>query len=305
MSVPGRRHNARMAQVDTTNPRTRAAARALIGEPDLQSDLELVSRLRLHIVGLYYAQIGHEWSSEGRRECDFLHHIDIVLSGRRQIVHGGKTLDLLPGRTYFLPASVPLERLSHEQCQVMFLRFRCEWLPGVDPLQDWPGVGPTDLGPCDVRKWRGWVRQSWRPDLNDLLELHAQLGVWLSHAFPNLRQLIRRHLDSHQRFSSVFELIERKLGADLRVVDMADTYGTTAHAFSRVFAAHTRMNPKEYLSRRLNQQAIELLVKTRMSIGEIADELRFPDQFAFSRFFRRLNAVSPTSYRSRFQARGE
>ncbi len=81
----------------------------------------------------------------------------------------------------------------------------------------------------------------------------------------------------------------------------AKTYGTTAHAFSTAFSASIGLSPKEYIHRRLNQEAIQLVLNTDLKVKKIADKLRFSSEFHFSRFFKTFNGVSPSRYRQRFR----
>jgi AraC-like DNA-binding protein len=67
-------------------------------------------------------------------------------------------------------------------------------------------------------------------------------------------------------------------------------------AFSRSMG----MSPKAWLSRRLNQEAIKLLIQSDEPIKEVAFRLKFVDEYHFSRFFKRLNGMAPTAYRQRF-----
>lgn len=289
-----------MRQVDNTDPQAHSRACSLLSEPDPRRALEIAAGLRLHLVGMYYCDFGPEWSSGGKRQSDFLHHIEIPLCGQRQVLHGDRCLDLKPGKAYFLPGNTPVERRCQERGRVLYLTFRCEWLPGVDPLLDWPERTPTAIGRCSTKAWASWIKPGWRIDANRLVQLNAHLASWLAILVPSLSTLIDQHLTTHARFEPVFKLVEEKLGADLRITELAKAHGTTLHAFSMAFSSNTNTTPKEYLNRRLNQEAIQLVIGTDLKIKEIAERLRFTDEFYFSRFFQKLNGTSPSRYRARF-----
>jgi AraC-like DNA-binding protein len=269
-----------------------------------QRDIELVERFRLHLIGVYSAQVGPSWSSGGRVEGDFLHHVDLVCSGRRQVVHEGKVTELTPGWAWFLPGCTPVVRRCSEPCRLYFIKFRCEWLPGVDPLLDWPARRPIRLGRWDESMFRK-VRQSGQGlDVKHLLLLQSQIYVWLARALPDLEQIISTHVQSHSRFERVFDLMETRLGADLRVCDLAATMRLPISAFSTAFSRSVGMSPKAWISRRLNQEAIKLLLQSDATTREIALELKFADEYHFSRFFKRMNGVAPTPYRQRNMTAG-
>jgi AraC-like DNA-binding protein len=196
-----------------------------------------------------------------------------------------------------------VERRCSERCRLYFLKFRSEWLPGVDPLLDWPERQPLRLG-----RWKeDAFRELWKPgrklDSKSLFLLQAQLYSWLAESLPSLENIIFEHLKSHGRFEPVFDLIEERLGADLRVEELAASMRLPLHSFSMAFSRSVGISPKTYLNRRLNQEAIKLLIRSDAPVKEVAFKLRFADEYYFSRFFKKLNGVSPAPYRHRFQPR--
>jgi AraC-like DNA-binding protein len=285
---------------DTTDPTSVIGAKTLFSENDLQKKLQIVENFHIHLIGMYSSEGGPEWSSHGREESDFLHHIDLTVSGSRHVVQGGKVTELTPGWAWFLPGCTPVERRCQEQFKVYFLKFRCEWLPGVDPLLDWPERKPVRLG-----RWNeDTLHKSWKfgqgHDVRSLLLLQSQIQSWLAKSLPDLDQIIFNHIRTHGRFQPVFDLIEEKLGADLRVETMAAALRLPVSAFSMAFARSTGLSPKAYLNRRLNQEAIKLLIRSDALVKEVADQLRFTDEYYFSRFFKKLNGLPPALYRQKF-----
>ena len=286
-----------MRLTDTTDPSAHAGMRTLVSNTGAARETGLAEKFRIHLLGMYFAQIGPEWSSGGKRQSDYLHHIDVALSGHREVVHGKQVFQLAPGQAWFLPGNTPVERRSKEQCEVLFFKLGCEWLPGVDPLLDWPDRAPRLAARCDVREWRTWLRPDRVIGVADLLLLRGRLLAWLATALPELDEVISRHLTTHTQFTRVFDLIERELGADLRLRSLAAAYGTSVEAFSMAFTRSTGISPKDYLTRRLNQEALQLVINTDLRMKEVAERLRFADEFYFSRFFKKLNGCSPSAYR--------
>lgn len=292
-----------MRLIDTTDPSAHAGMRTLVSNTGFPRETGLAEKFRLHLLGMYFAEIGPEWGSTGKRQGDYLHHVDIALSGHRQVVCGSRVHELTPGQIWFLPGNTPVERRCGEQCQVLFFKFNCEWLPGVDPLLDWSERGPRLAATCDAAEWEAWTAPGRTIGVAELLMLRGRLLAWLAQAVPELDDIVSRHLATHTQFTSVFEVIERELGADLRLNSLAGAYGTSIEAFSMAFARGTGMSPKEYLTRRLNQEALQLVINTDLRMKEVAERLRFADEFYFSRFFKKLNGCAPSAYRARLQRR--
>jgi AraC-like DNA-binding protein len=291
-----------MKQKDTTNPQAHRHSRSLLSNPQTERAFIQATGFRIHILGLYHTRFDLEWSSSGKRECDYLHHIDLSLSGEREVIHGSRSVSVLPGNAYFFPGNTPVERRCSKPGTVLYLSFRCEWLPGVDPLMDWEERTPTKIGKFNAQDWKPLITGNDCNDVNLLLKLQAQVYHWMAEILPPMGTLISNHLASHARFINVFDAIEAKLGADLRISELAKLQGSSIHAFSMLFSEHTGVTPKEYLNRRLNQEAIQLVIGTDLKIKEIAERLRFTDEFYFSRFFQKLNGVPPSKYRNRFYA---
>lgn len=282
---------------DTTSAAAHSKAKSLLVPSGAKSALELVDRFRLHLIDLNYAEVGVEWDSGGRLESDFLQHIELPLSGRRQIVHEGKVIDLHPGTAWYLPGCTPVERRCRENSRLFYVTFRCEWLSGVDPLLDWPERRPINLGRWNKKLTTRLEKKLTAPDVAALMQLQIQILEWLLKAIPNLGEIINAHVHTHGRFERVFELVESRLGADLRVEHLATASGLSGSAFSMAFNSNIGIGPKAWLAHRLNHEAIKLLVQTEATTKEIAQKLKFADEFHFSRFFKRLNGVSPRPFR--------
>ena len=290
-----------MKLVDTTDIRAEAGVRALVNHSSFERECRLAGRFRIHLLGMYAATVGTEWDSKGRRESDFLHHIELPLTGQRTIVQNGKSHELSPGEVWFLPGNTPVERRCDTRCEVLFFKFCCEWLPGVDPLLDWPDRGPRKAGGFDAAEWREWLAPGRKFGVVELLRLRGCLLSWIAMAVPELDEVVSGHLSTHMQFAKVFDLIESKLGADIRIASLAKAHGVSVDAFSAAFSRSTGISPKEYITRRVNQEALALVINTDLKMKEIADKLRFSDEFYFSRFFKNLNGCSPSLYRGRMR----
>ncbi len=285
---------------DSTSATARAVRRTILSGESVHVQLDSLELLRIHFIGIFYTEVSPEWSSGGKQESDYLHHIDLTLTGHRQVMFRGEALDIEPGVAFWFPGNTPLERRYCGPSKVLFFKVRCEWLPGVDPLLDWEGRRPGPIGQFDANYWRPWSHPKHKPTFNKLLQAQARIVDWIAGAVPNLDEVILQHIQTHSQFNTVFDLIERKLAPNLRIEELARAYGTTLHAFSMAFARNTGMSPKAYLKRRLNQEAMELLLNSDLKIKEVASHLRFGDEFHFSRFFRTANGLAPLQYRKAF-----
>ena len=77
----------------------------------------------------------------------------------------------------------------------------------------------------------------------------------------------------------------------------AQTHMSTGH-FSAIIREVTGQSPSEWISSVTTTYAKLLLEQTDKSIKEIANELNFPEQFTFRKYFKRYAGMSPTDYRN-------
>ncbi len=85
---------------------------------------------------------------------------------------------------------------------------------------------------------------------------------------------------------------------DINIEHLAIKYGMSYPTFQRHWRRKYSYSPLQYLRNLRNTAAIDHLRDSNMSIGDIALELGFKNQFYFAKFFRDMNNVSPSEYRN-------
>lgn len=86
---------------------------------------------------------------------------------------------------------------------------------------------------------------------------------------------------------------------DLSLEEMARRLGTSYSNFRSTFCEHTGVGPHQYRLHLKLSQARELLLKTDLSIKEIAYQSGFEGEQYFSRFFKKAMGRTPSNYRKR------
>lgn len=100
------------------------------------------------------------------------------------------------------------------------------------------------------------------------------------------------------RIGHVIGALENDFSKDWKLDELQKIAGMSRSNLARVFQKATGQSAIEYLIRLRIQKAMELLHSTDMTITEIALEVGFNDSNYFSRQFRAITGISPTSYRS-------
>lgn len=105
-------------------------------------------------------------------------------------------------------------------------------------------------------------------------------------------RLVQDHLREH-------------LTAPVRLPELAELAGFSTSHFSARFRAFTGYSVIEYVKRLRMARARQLLITSNDTIAEIAASVGYPDAFYFSRVFRTVNGVSPSTFRARAHAEAE
>lgn len=111
---------------------------------------------------------------------------------------------------------------------------------------------------------------------------------------PNLRQREREDRIVHC-VRSMRENLHRKLS----LKDLARTAGYSVPHFCMLFKRQVNCGPIEFFCRLRIQRACGALLRTELTVSEIAAQLGYGDPLYFSRLFRRRTGYAPTEYRRR------
>ncbi len=93
------------------------------------------------------------------------------------------------------------------------------------------------------------------------------------------------------------ELIDAHLGNSLRLADLADACGLSLDHFAHAFRATMAMPPHRWLLFRRVERAQALMRDPALSLAEVALCSGFADQSHFTRVFRKLVGVPPSTWR--------
>jgi len=92
--------------------------------------------------------------------------------------------------------------------------------------------------------------------------------------------------------------LDRAAGRNYPIEGVAARLNLSYSTFRRLFRQYTGLSPRQYALRMSLRRAGELLARTRLPIGRIADELGFESVYYFSRFFRKKMGCTPSAYRA-------
>jgi len=99
------------------------------------------------------------------------------------------------------------------------------------------------------------------------------------------------------RLKRAIEFVEANLAEPVSTADIASAIGLTRMHFAAQFRAATGLRPHEYMLRRRIERSQEMLIRTSMSVVDIALSVGFQSQSHFTSIFRRFVGQPPQAWR--------
>ncbi len=91
------------------------------------------------------------------------------------------------------------------------------------------------------------------------------------------------------------ELLEQN--SDMKISDIAEKCGVSECYFRRLFSEYSGESPKDFRQRYRIEKAKQLLLSDEnLTVGEIAEELKFTDIYHFSKTFKKYCNMSPSKF---------
>lgn len=105
-----------------------------------------------------------------------------------------------------------------------------------------------------------------------------------------------------EKINQLKEWIRSNLYRSPTVAEMADYIQLNPQYLSRLFKRVTGTSPKHYLLQLKMQVAQALLIRTSLSIKEVANNSYFKNEKLFLRQFKQETGLTPSNYRAQFSS---
>lgn len=256
--------------------------------------------LYMYNCGVEDCQPGHHWGP-GVRDHFIVH---IVVAGKG-LFNMGQHCDVLEAGAAFIitPGAVAEYQASaDEPWSYLWVGFR-----GLLAESLCLEAGLSTRHPVirlqDTRQYEQLVRAmlhlSQAGRINELRRL-ALLYEFMSNliAEPGQENQISSETMQEEYLKRAIQYISLNYAGEITVRSIAAHVGLDRSYLYSLFRKHLLLTPKSFLTRYRINKAVELL-KTSLSVGEIARSVGYGDALLFSKVFRKEKGISPSEYRKR------
>lgn len=132
---------------------------------------------------------------------------------------------------------------------------------------------------------------------NSLFTNFIQMFYQLVRPYVDNESLNDKNLNTRSLGGRFYVLLNDHYKREHSVQFYANEMCISSKYLTQVVKQLSGKTPKEQIDRRIGMEALFLLTKSTLNIQEVSNELGFPDQSYFGRFFKRLFGISPLTYR--------
>ena len=208
------------------------------------------------------------------------------------------------GGIYLIPANIPFSYLYREECRHLYIHFSSRSIDGIGVFNQ-----PFRLAGncCGVtrKRIRLFLADAFRgkDSIRENMMLRIRLFQILTPFLEQLAALSSHETDPHRYdgLSRVVNHIEQNLNRPIDGKELHALSSMRRADFSALFRKRYGLPPKQYICMRRISNARNLLVRTDMTLQEIASASGYEDLFLFFRMFKKYTRMTPTEFRSRFR----
>lgn len=135
------------------------------------------------------------------------------------------------------------------------------------------------------------------------IESARHLTLSMFYGYSHLKHEVNEIKCTNSRQEEIFtqftELLERHHKKEREIAFYADKMCMTSKHLSQVIKDYTGKTALGIIEEYVISEAKSMLLSTTMSIQQISDELNFPSQSVFGKYFKRVAGISPSEYRNR------
>ena len=209
-----------------------------------------------------------------------------------------KKYELIPGKMYFVPAFLPVRFRLDDRLLFLSIQTNLEIFPGVELFSGCPRMVELPA-PHEFSQ----LMEIFDINVPELTYLNAVRAGSL--VFSIMGQLLLHYAPEDfwkplalRKYADLTDYLNQNGNALTSVAELADVKHLSRENFTRHFTADTGITPKQLIDRFVMGRSIAL-VGQGLTFKEIAHRLKFRDEFAFSRYFKRNMGESPREWRSR------
>lgn len=254
----------------------------------------VVNNIQLEIL-----EHGHFFGDEAWKHYNVtspFNRLYFVIDGEAHIENEYHRVPLKKGNVYLVPLHSTYDYICNSLIEKFYLHFRVELFEGHDIFENVNHCMSMSIDESSINIMIDKVKNN---DVRDMVYCKAFFFEIISQFIRPLPGDMDRQVDTALKYHRLYQFIKSNCFAGTSIKQFAEHMNMSASSLVKSFKRDNGYTLKSYINGRIIEKAKEKLLLTDMSIKEIASQLKFSDEFYFSRFFKRYSGISPKEYRLR------
>ena len=268
---------------------------------------------KIRVFAFDHAEVGSWWNFKGH--VSPFARIFLITEGEQTVSFDGKSYLQKSNQIALVPPYTPVDYVCDDFCKQYYFIFTCMLPNGKDLFADYAfphllDAEPWQLEMCKVlleklpdyglrnsdantNKYNHQIFKATTQEieLGQKLALHGLVGMLFSSFAAGATER-----QNSIRFVQTFQHIESHLDSDLSLTTLADIEQLSVSYFSDQFHLVTGVRPSEYIAKKRENRARELLTTTDLTLAEVASRIGFSDLSYFYRFFKKRTGQTARAY---------
>ena len=241
--------------------------------------------------------IGDEWNKvkwdRNHKEIG-CHRLYLPIEGRAEMRLKSGTLELLPGRVYFVPAFSVLSGSVTGSMDKYYIHFQVDSML-LDIYRYLSDDLSVEASPVTESLFRTVVENYASSTVSSQMKVQGAMNLIISDFISG----INMDKMTLMRFAPVLEYIDENFTRDISLTELAEIMKISRMYFSNAFKKVFDISPKQYILNKRLMESQRLLLETEMSVAEIAYAVGFENENYFSEFFAAKMGISALKFRNR------
>lgn len=259
--------------------------------------LNWINSLQIKVTDSGYAELGTEW--QRRDVCSPYTRLYYIHHGNGYAIHEGQRTIFREGYMYLIPIGFHYDYGCDGSIDQLYFHITITQPNGYDLFSQCSRIYEL---PVDRQEIERLVLLYRSPDMADALSIACCMYRDIAAFITEGDMEAKPAFAYSEMIQKLFPIIRNSLSAKLNIQDLADAMSCSPSTLTKRFRSEMEMTLGNYLDTMLFQKAQQMLLFSDLSIGEVAETLKFCDQFYFSRFFKQHQGETPSHYRKRLRA---
>ena len=265
-----------------------------------ESFYRIANTVKIEVMEAGLADLGQDWRGEDM--CSPYSRLYYVISGAGYLrLRGGEGKEpglytLRPGHLYLIPNGLSYDFFCEDKLEKVYFHINVSLQNGLELFYGRKNYYELQIEDETIERLKQWITSD-RPE--DYFHMQGEIYHAVAYFVKAAGLETKVNRNYSEIVTRLFTLLP-KLKISVSVQEMAKMLNVSESTLAKHFKKETGMTIGDYREQLMMGRARQLLALGKLSVGEIAEELGYCDQFYFSRYFKEHQGMTPSAYKQRY-----